>query len=81
MTREEAARGQYIVSPGGEAMKERLIGLWTEHGGDYDEEGLESSTPAELFMDWMDYEGIIGYTDKIIRALRESGFVVEEVEV
>lgn len=77
MTQREAAAGQYLVSPGGEAMKERLIKLWD---GNYDAEGLSTMTPTELFDAWMDYEGIIGYTDTIIQMLRESGFVVEEVE-
>ena len=77
MTREDAVMD---VSPGGEAMKERLIRLWTAYGGDYDEEGLETMTELELFDAWLTYEGILGYTEDIIQALRESGFIVKEVE-
>ena len=77
MTREEAMEGQYLTSQGGDAMKDRLIRLWH---GEYDHEGLESMTPLELFDAWLTYEGILGYTENIIQALRESGFIVKEVE-
>lgn len=79
MTKAEVIKGQYMVSPGGEAMKERLRKSWADPDWEA-QENLEHMSPMDLFMAWLDYEGIIGYTDTIIERLRESGFVVEEVE-
>ena len=79
MTHAEVIKGQYMVSPGGEAMKERLRRSWADPDWEA-QENLEDMSPMDLFMAWLEYEGIIGYTDTIIERLRESGFVVEAVE-
>ena len=82
MTQLEAMLNDYKFSINGQAMRKRLAELW---GPDVaaDPEvrvNLINMTPKELFEAWMDYEGIIGYGDKIIRMLRDSGYVVEPVE-
>ncbi len=79
MTRAEAINGQYMFSLGGQAMKDRLRKCWADP--DWEAvTNLEAMRPMDLFMSWLEYEGIIGYSDTIIERLRESGFVVEEVE-
>lgn len=79
MTRDEAIKGQYLVSIGGEAMRDRLRKSWADPDWEA-KENLKHMSPTDLFMAWLDYEGLIGYTDTIIERLRESGFVVEEVD-
>lgn len=79
MTRDEAIKGQYLVSIGGKAMRDRLRKSWADPDWEA-KENLKHMGPMDLFMAWLDYEGIIGYTDTIIERLRESGFVVEEVD-
>ena len=67
------------TSVNGDAMKSRLRESWR----DADQEALgnlETMTPAELFDAWADYEGLVGYSDTIIQRLRESGYMVMEVD-
>ena len=75
MTQNEAIKGQYMVSVGGEAMMKRLVA--TE---DFEMAYIETMSPRELFQTWLEHEGFIGYSSTIIEMLRESGFVVEAVE-
>lgn len=78
MTRDEAIKGQYQVSIGGKAMRDRLRKSWADPDWEA-KENLKRMSPTDLFMAWLDYEGIIEYAGTIIERLRESGFVVEEV--
>ena len=82
MTQLEAMLNDYKFSINGQAMRKRLAELWGQDVADDPEVrvNLINMTPKELFEAWMDYEGIIGYGDKIIRMLRDSGYVVEPVE-
>ena len=75
MKQNEAIKGQYLVSIGGEAMINRLV-----ETDDFDRAYIETMSPGELFKTWMEYEGFIGYSSEIIERLRECGFVVEAVE-
>lgn len=79
MTVNEAIKGQYLASVGGDTMRKRLSILFPDDPEV--ERNLQTATPHELFDMWLDYEGVLGYTDQIIKALRESGYVVEPVEV
>lgn len=83
MKTEEAIKKQYMVSLGGLDMKERLRLEWMEDDQKSVQDilDLENMRPADLFKEWLNWEGIIGYTDLIIERLRECGYVVEEVEV
>ena len=68
-----------IYSKGGQDMRDYLRGCWATE----DSEALgnlETMTESELFEAWLNWEGIISYADKIIRALRRSGYVVEVPE-
>ena len=56
----------------GSEMKFRL---WQT--GDFSTRELEIATPHELFEAWCNYEGIVGYADSILNALRECGYNVE----
>lgn len=82
MTQLEAMINDYKVSINGRAMRKKLAELWGPDVADDPEvrANLINMTPRELFEAWMDYEGIIGYADTLIRALRDSGYVVEPVE-
>lgn len=81
MTQLDAMMNDYAVSINGQAMRKRLEKLWGEASNDPEVRvNLINMTPKELFEAWMDYEGIIGYADTIIRMLRDSGYVVEPVE-
>ena len=82
MTEKQAIKGQYIVSIGGEAMKKRLFDEMATDCEDVEKlrKDLKSMKPMELFSAWMNYDGILGYDELMIRMLRESGFVVEPVE-
>lgn len=82
MTQLEAMLNDYKFSINGQAMRKRLAELRGPDVADDPEVrvNLINMTPKELFEAWMDYEGIIGYGDKIIRMLRDSGYVVEPVE-
>ena len=61
----------------GQEMRNRLRKLWADPDWEA-RQNLKVMTPRELFDAWLTYEGIIGYTDSIINALRESGYKVEE---
>lgn len=61
----------------GQAMRDRLRRYWENPDWEA-QENLRTMTPAELFDAWLNWEGIIGYTDLIIERLRESGFYVAE---
>lgn len=37
------------------------------------EGALENYTPREIFEEWLEYEGICGYTDKILAVLGQLG--------
>ena len=81
MTQLDAMMNDYAVSINGQAMRKKLGELWQDVADDPEVRvNLINMRPRELFEAWMDYEGIIGYADTIIRALRDSGFVVEPVE-
>lgn len=82
MTQLEALLNGYRFSMNGHAMRARLTELWGPDITDDPEvrANLINMTPKELFEAWMDYEGIVGYGDKIIQMLRDSGYVVEPVE-
>lgn len=51
--------------------KEQIIELFAEEQHMALEEARASATPYELFNSWLTYEGIIGYTDKILAVLHE----------
>lgn len=62
-----------------EKMRAKLRRNW----GESDPEAMQNlaaMTPYELFDAWLDWEGIIRYADAIICALRDSGYIVEEVK-
>lgn len=81
MTQLDAMLNEYMVSINGQAMRKKLEELWQDVADDPEvRANLINMRPRELFEAWMDYEGIIGYADTIIRALRDSGYVVEPVE-
>lgn len=82
MTQLDAMINDYRVSINGRAMRKKLSELWGPDVTDVPEvrANLINMTPRELFEAWMDYEGIIGYADMLIQALRDSGYVVEAVE-
>ena len=67
-----------IYSDNGQAMREKLIRLFEDDP--IEQELIPDMSSRELFQTWLEWEGIIGYTDDIIRALRESGYVVEVPE-
>lgn len=56
-------------------MKEMLLKT-----GDFTTRELECATPHELFELWCDYEGLIGYADKILCALEDCGYSVGKSE-
>lgn len=68
---------KYETSAHGEMMREELRVAWADPDWEA-RQNLESMTSSELFDAWLDYEGIIGYGDKIIGQLRKSGFLVME---
>lgn len=65
-----------LPSPNGWNMRERLGRYWETEDPEA-LENLKNMTPEELFDAWLDYEGVIGYTDLMIQRLRESGYFVE----
>lgn len=44
--------------------------------GEYEAWELYGLTSGELFEKWCEYEGLVGYSDRIIRMLKECGFDV-----
>lgn len=59
----------------GDEMRRRLLRYW--EGDPESEKNVKEATPGELFEMWLEYEGIIAYGERIIRALRECGYKVE----
>lgn len=47
--------------------------------GDFTPEDFADCTPRDLFRMWLEYEGIIGYSGKILNALKDCGFQMENM--
>lgn len=73
MTKEMALNNNYMFSMHGENMKKKLC-----REMNLDPEYVDMDA-EQMFRNWLEWEGISGYDQKIIRALRDCGFVVEPV--
>ena len=50
--------------------KEDIIDyLVSESEGDYTREELEKDSPIDLFSKWLEWEGIFGYTQKMVKVV------------
>ena len=72
MTREDA--NKYTYSYKGAAMKGKLCRAFAFNQEDVDMD------PMEMFRHWLEWEGRFASGSKVVQALRDCGFVVEEVE-
>lgn len=57
-----------------EALNERLESEFKSLG-----EAYVGLTPKEVFEEWLEYEGICGYADKILAVLGQLGLDVNEI--